>query len=333
MPFAQGCCASPVTTDFPFRFSALVISFLRHQCDAPADRTHRALIGERRFMSATNAELVDKSTAGILMLIAELQVLQATIGELQSKLASLLARVESELLHPLSPVAAIAVDASVNARAASDVVVADAMAAVHDRLELIKGMNATAIATLHGLGVTRFVDLAAFNTEDVRETGRLLGDPRRISKEGWIEQATLLDRGISTHYSRRVESGELASVVPLPKPLAGIAETPSPVDRSVERVVADQPISPEPGADIAPLLLGETATTVINLERHRISRARRFGHQAGARLAVAASLLLMMMAFGTQSPLIDHTPRSHFSFDGKSVQGLPDGVMAVVSGL
>ena len=82
-------------------------------------------------MSAFNTVLADKSTAGTSFLIAELQTLQSAMGEMQSKLANLLARVESELLHPPSPVAAIAVDASVNARAAGGADAADAMAAVH----------------------------------------------------------------------------------------------------------------------------------------------------------------------------------------------------------
>ena len=277
-------------------------------------------------MSAINSELVDNSPAGMSFLIAELHGLQAKMGEMQSKLASLLARVESELLQPTSPVAALAVDASVDARSVGDAVAADAMAAGHDRLELIKGMNAMAIAVLHGLGVTRFADLAAFNTEDVLETGLLLGDRRRIARESWIEQATLLARGISTHYSRRVESGELASVVPLPKSAVVMVDASKPVDHAVALVVADHPVSPEPGAH------GETVTAVINLEQHRISRARGLGRRVGARLAVAASLL-MMMAIGTQSPGIDHARHGHSGFDGKSFQGWPDGAVAVLSGL
>jgi predicted flap endonuclease-1-like 5' DNA nuclease len=70
-----------------------------------------------------------------------------------------------------------------------------------DRLTLIDGIDAAAAALLGRHHVTRFTDIAAFTSEDVDVMGELLGDSKRIARQRWIEQATLLARGIDTPFS------------------------------------------------------------------------------------------------------------------------------------
>jgi predicted flap endonuclease-1-like 5' DNA nuclease len=84
------------------------------------------------------------------------------------------------------------------------------------RLTLIRGLDAHAAATLNNLGIHTFADIAALTSEDVREIARLLGDRRRISREGWIEQAEILAGGSETFYAARVLDGDMAAVVAAP---------------------------------------------------------------------------------------------------------------------
>ena len=72
-----------------------------------------------------------------------------------------------------------------------------------DDFARIKGIDAVARSLLGDLSITRYADLAAFTADDVQEVGRLLHDAKRISREGWIEQAAVLMAGRETAYSKR----------------------------------------------------------------------------------------------------------------------------------
>jgi predicted flap endonuclease-1-like 5' DNA nuclease len=85
-----------------------------------------------------------------------------------------------------------------------------------DQLTLIRGIDAAAASLLNDNGIHSFSDIAALTAEDVAELGRMLGDKRRVSKQGWVEQAALLADGIETAHSRRVRAGDFASTVPAP---------------------------------------------------------------------------------------------------------------------
>lgn len=90
-------------------------------------------------------------------------------------------------------------------------------AAAHDDLTLVRGIDPAAAAILHSFGVTSFADIAAFVPEDVEIVGRALHDPRRISKEGWIEQCALLAAGTMTAFANGMLSGgrSTASTAPV----------------------------------------------------------------------------------------------------------------------
>jgi len=70
-----------------------------------------------------------------------------------------------------------------------------------DDLTLVEGVDQDAIDVLQSFGVTTYRDLAAFKPEDVEIISHSLGSPRRVSQEGWIEQAQLLSNGCLTAFA------------------------------------------------------------------------------------------------------------------------------------
>lgn len=62
-----------------------------------------------------------------------------------------------------------------------------------DRLTALKGLGPKAAATLHGLGVTTYAQIAAWNDGDVAAIDAQLGAFKgRIERDQWVEQARLL---------------------------------------------------------------------------------------------------------------------------------------------
>jgi predicted flap endonuclease-1-like 5' DNA nuclease len=72
-----------------------------------------------------------------------------------------------------------------------------------DDLKRIRGIDQALEERLHGAGVRRFADIAAWTSEDVARMNQSLGLVGRIEQENWIEQADILARGSDTSYSRR----------------------------------------------------------------------------------------------------------------------------------
>lgn len=72
----------------------------------------------------------------------------------------------------------------------------------HDFLR-IRGIDAEAAALLSADGVLRFEGIANWRASDVSRFESLLGDPGRISRENWIEQAQVLAKGGETAFSSR----------------------------------------------------------------------------------------------------------------------------------
>lgn len=65
-----------------------------------------------------------------------------------------------------------------------------------DNLLLIKGLGPKLSALLGTLGITRFDQIAAWNEGDIAKVDAHLGTFKgRITRDGWIEQATLLANG------------------------------------------------------------------------------------------------------------------------------------------
>ena len=73
-----------------------------------------------------------------------------------------------------------------------------------ERVYLIDGATAQ---RLKGLGITRYVQIAEWTSEDVTKVETALGQPRRISRENWIEQARILSGGGKTAFAKARDEG------------------------------------------------------------------------------------------------------------------------------
>ncbi|MEZ5842829.1 MAG: hypothetical protein R3D27_03755 [Hyphomicrobiaceae bacterium] len=94
--------------------------------------------------------------------------------------------------------------------------VAEAVAAAVDsseQLTLIRGLDAGAAAKLNCLGICRFADIAALTADDIAEITAALGEDGRIGREGWIEQASLLARGVETAHVRQLRGSDAAAPI------------------------------------------------------------------------------------------------------------------------
>ncbi|MGI9406984.1 MAG: hypothetical protein ACR2O4_11500, partial [Hyphomicrobiaceae bacterium] len=72
-----------------------------------------------------------------------------------------------------------------------------------DDLTRIRGIDQDTEAKLNEAGVFRFDQLSRLAADDVSSLHGAIGSSSRISREGWIEQATILERGEETYFSRR----------------------------------------------------------------------------------------------------------------------------------
>jgi predicted flap endonuclease-1-like 5' DNA nuclease len=82
---------------------------------------------------------------------------------------------------------------------------------VPDDLKRIRGIGHQNEGRLHALGIWHFQQIAHWTAENVRWVGSYLAFPGRIDREDWIGQARLLNQGLETEFSRRVERGEVAT--------------------------------------------------------------------------------------------------------------------------
>lgn len=83
------------------------------------------------------------------------------------------------------------------------------------RFVYIRGVSDALAESMRAAGVNTFADISSWTRADVRWFQAILGDDARISRDQWIEQATLLSRGVWTRYALRVVNGETRSVVGL----------------------------------------------------------------------------------------------------------------------
>jgi predicted flap endonuclease-1-like 5' DNA nuclease len=156
-----------------------------------------------------------------------------------------------------------------------------------EQLTLIRGIDEAAATLLNAAGITAFADIAALTPEDVRELGQMVGDARRISRQGWIEQAALLALGIDTDFAARVRRGERAALVAMPT----TERAPAPATEMPE--TASEAAGPADLAIEPPALVCE----VIDLsERRKSRRGRRSGiiRSAGRWGALAGSILFLL---------------------------------------
>ncbi|MEP3474858.1 MAG: hypothetical protein ABJN57_01430 [Hyphomicrobiales bacterium] len=72
-----------------------------------------------------------------------------------------------------------------------------------DDLTLIRGIDAEVSDLLAQHGIQSFLDIATFREADMLRLSEELSDPCRVSRENWIEQATLLSQNVSTYYAQK----------------------------------------------------------------------------------------------------------------------------------
>lgn len=100
-----------------------------------------------------------------------------------------------------------------------------------DPLELIAGIDAETARRLSAFGVKHFKTIAGWRADDVILREVQLLAPRRIRREGWIEQAALLARGVETAYAAKRAAGWHLLLTPRPVdapwiPISSTAEVP-----------------------------------------------------------------------------------------------------------
>lgn len=93
------------------------------------------------------------------------------------------------------------------------------------RFAYIRGVSESLAGEMRAGGVSSLADIAAWTRADVKWFQAILGDKARISQDQWIEQATLLSRGVWTRHALRVVGGETRALVDMPPLLVRVAAT------------------------------------------------------------------------------------------------------------
>lgn len=128
-----------------------------------------------------------------------------------------------------------------------------------DDLEAIKGIDRAALDLLSICGVTRFAQIAAFNTCDVAKFNAVLGEHGRVTRQSWIEQAAILAAGGTTAFAAARERGIAqdvaagsANVVPLRTRL-GTVSVPLITRHSEKPACTSLAVRPAASADVISL--------------------------------------------------------------------------------
>lgn len=124
------------------------------------------------------------------------------------------------------------------------------------RFVYLSGVSEEMAEALRSVGVKSIADIAAWTRADVRWFQAILGDKARISHDQWIEQATLLSKGVWTAYALRVVRGETRALVRAPDPIS--VGTPA---LRIDRLHSAGAGEPVVGADVA--TAGAAATAII----------------------------------------------------------------------
>ncbi|UUP17355.1 ATP-binding cassette domain-containing protein [Nitratireductor thuwali] len=83
-----------------------------------------------------------------------------------------------------------------------------------NNLTRIKGVGPASEKKLNALGIWNFSQVAAWKKAEIEWVGSYLGFPGRIEREEWVKQAKVLAKGGDTEFSKRVDSGEVATSRP-----------------------------------------------------------------------------------------------------------------------
>ena len=79
-----------------------------------------------------------------------------------------------------------------------------------DDLKRIKGIGVVIEKKLEAMGITSYTQIAAWGTGDIEKVSNALDFKGRIEREGWVEQARILDGGGQTDFSRRMDRGDVS---------------------------------------------------------------------------------------------------------------------------
>lgn len=78
-----------------------------------------------------------------------------------------------------------------------------------DDLKRIKGVGKVLEGILFERGVYHFDQIATWSDENAQWMDTFMKFPGRIEREGWIEQAKLLDKGLETEFSKKVDKNKI----------------------------------------------------------------------------------------------------------------------------
>jgi predicted flap endonuclease-1-like 5' DNA nuclease len=119
--------------------------------------------------------------------------------------------------HAMAPeVAAVPANLPATSIVATAEIADRASASSPDRLDLVRGIDEACAEVMRNAGVSRWADLIDWRRADIDRIEALLGSRGRISRQGWIEQATLLGSGRTSAHALRMIRGEFAVLVPPP---------------------------------------------------------------------------------------------------------------------
>ncbi len=141
------------------------------------------------------ADIASWSAADVTRMSQSLGVLGRIEQENWIEQAQILARGSETEYSRRQRVAATT--AAVGMAAATAAAAANALvhkSAVPDRLTRIIGIDPGTEKTLHGLGVTRYADIAQWTSSDIEHVEAVLDRPGRVGLDNWVEQARVLAR-------------------------------------------------------------------------------------------------------------------------------------------
>jgi predicted flap endonuclease-1-like 5' DNA nuclease len=125
------------------------------------------------------------------------------------------------LASPVSAAAAVAAAVAERMAVPTPPIAQEPTAPAGDDLTRIRAIDAEWAAKLNDLGFSRYADIAAWTSDDVRTVSDLLGLSGRIERENWIEQAQILARGGATSYATGLASAALRAAAPPQLPERG----------------------------------------------------------------------------------------------------------------
>ena len=176
----------------------------------------------------------------------------------------------AELEDPISA-AEISVDKAPEVESSEDIESAapPPAATAPDDFLAIKGIDAEVAAKLSGMGIQSFQQIADWTAEDVQRASAELGAYGVIERQNWIEQASLLASGKTTHY------------------ISGPRESEAVVD---PRETAEQAESSDENDDVEPVRANDLGAAAVVSERSPLISTAVKGRFVGGQMPELADI-------------------------------------------